>query len=105
MTESQLVTAICEYLELKRYFFWRQNNTAIYDKGKMVFRRMPKYCKKGVPDIIIVSGGEFIGLEVKMPKKLLSKDQRKFKDDLEFIGGTKKYYKVTSIEDVQKLGL
>lgn len=105
MTESQIVSAICEYLRIKGYFFWRQNNNAVFDGGKKTFRAMPKYAKKGVPDIILIIGGQFIGLEVKRPKCYLSKHQKQFKEDLLKYGDSDKYYTVRSIEDVTKLGL
>lgn len=31
--ESDIQSAICEYLSLKGYFFSRSNNVAIYDNG------------------------------------------------------------------------
>lgn len=104
-TESQIQTAICDYLALKKHFFWRANNTPIFqmDNGKPRFRAMPKYSMRGVPDIILIKDGQFIGIEVKQPKAKQSEGQIEFQKKCYTAGG--KYYVVTSIEEVQKLGL
>jgi hypothetical protein len=64
---------------------------------------MPKYSKNGVPDIIVVRYGWFIGLEVKAPKGYQSKAQKKFERDCKEAGG--EYYVVRSISDVQQIAL
>lgn len=102
-TESQVQTSICEYLELKRHFFWRSNNIPVFDPARKAYRAMPKFSKKGVPDIIVVKEGVFVGLEVKAPKKYQSKEQKQFEADCKEAGG--EYYTVRSIEDVQEIGL
>lgn len=103
MTESDIVNSICDYLQLKRYFFWRQNNLPVFQKDH--YRAMPKYSKRGVPDIIIVKDQLFIGLEVKQTKGSLSEHQKKFRDDLLIIGKSPNYYLVRSVEEVIKIGL
>ena len=106
MLEGDIQLSICEYLEWKRHFFWRQNSSGSFYKGadgSRQFRKPPKYAKNGVPDIIVVKDGIFIGLEVKQPKGKQSADQKKFETDLVAAGGV--YNIVTSIEDVQALGL
>ncbi len=104
ITESQIVSSICEYLHYKGYFFWRQNTTPIFNQERRSYRAMPKYSKKGVPDIIIIIGGMFVGLEVKKPGQYLTPDQRLFKADLSRLGSCDRYYLVRSIDDVMKLG-
>lgn len=99
--ESEIQLAICDYLALKRYFFWRQNTTSVFDATKKVFRALPKYAMRGVPDICVLWNGKFIGLEVKRPKGKQSEGQ------IEFELGSKKagaeYYVVTSLDDVRKV--
>jgi len=100
--ETDIQKSICQYLELKRYMFWRQNTIpALNKEGK--FRAMPKYSKNGIPDIIVVKQGQFIGIEVKKPKGKQSENQIKFQKELELAGGT--YYIATSIDDLIKIGL
>ena len=101
MKETDIQISICDYLALKRYFFWRQNTIPVFSEGR--FRRMPAYSKNGVPDIILVHKGRFIGLEVKIPKGKQSESQEMFQKELEDAGG--QYHIVTSIDDVEALGL
>lgn len=99
--EKEIQLAICDHLALKKYFFWRQNTSPIFADGK--FRSMPKYSMNGVPDIILVHKGKFIGLEVKRPKCKPSEAQLAFMKGLTIAGGD--YHIVTSIDDVKKIGL
>jgi hypothetical protein len=104
--EGEIVNAICEYLTHKRVFFWRQNTapTVQHDgNGGIRFRKMPKYARKGVPDIIAIKGGVFYGIEVKTPAGHLSPEQHQFGRDLIIAGGL--YVVARSIDDVRKLGL
>jgi hypothetical protein len=64
---------------------------------------MPKYSRKGVPDIIAIKSGRFIGIEVKAPKGKLSPEQADFGRECVRNGG--EYVVARSIEDVQSAGL
>lgn len=103
-TETQIQKSICDYLAYKGYFFWRQNNIPIFDPGKNGgFRAMPKYARKGTPDIFILIPGRVIFMEVKSSEGALSKEQKELQlrcKELEI-----QYCVVRSIDDVQKLGL
>lgn len=107
MSETEIQTAICDYLAYrKNIMFWRQNSSGSFFKGSdgsRQFRKPPKYAKNGVPDIIVVKEGKFIGLEVKTPKGRISEAQKLFKEQLEAVGG--KYFTVSSIDDVVELGI
>ena len=106
MKEAEIQNSICDYLALRKHFFWRQNSApSVYYKGdQMLFRAMPKYGMRGVPDIIVMGdGGKFIGLEVKNEKGKPSDDQIKFGKNCILHGG--EYFIVRSIDDVQKIGL
>lgn len=100
--EASVQNAICEYLFRRRHFFWRSNTTGVYDSAKKTFRTLSKYAKKGAPDINVIVGGQYYGLEVK-DKGDQSEDQKLFEIGCKIAGG--KYYVVRSIDDVQKLGL
>jgi len=103
-TETQIQKSICDYLAYKGYFFWRQNNTPIFDPGKNGgFRSMPKYARKGTPDIFILVPGKVIFMEVKSSTGVLSAEQK----ELQSVCGNFEiqYCVVRSIDDVQKLGL
>jgi len=101
MKETDIQFSICEYLAVKKHFFWRQNSNPIFSNGKM--RAMPKFSKNGIPDIIVIKDGYFIGLEVKTPKGKQSESQQVF--EAQSIEAGAKYYVVRSIEDVQEIGL
>ena len=99
--ESDIQSAICEYLAHKGEFFWRQNSGGMYREGR--FFSTPKWGKNGVPDILIVKDGWFIGLEVKTPKGRQNEAQKLFEKEVKEAGG--EYHVVRSIEDVQEIGL
>ncbi len=61
VSESAIVTSICEWMVYNRYFFWRQNNIPVYG------RSLPKYTPKGLPDLFCLYDGLLIGIEVKRP--------------------------------------
>ena len=101
--EKDIQLAICQYLELKRHFFWRSNTVGMYDPTKKVFRAMPKYGMSGIPDIIVIKDGFFIGLEVKQTKGRQSDSQKEFQRLCKENGA--EYHIVTSIDDVREIGL
>lgn len=98
--EKDIQRTICDYLDLNKYFFWRSNNIPVYSDGK--FRAMPKYSPKGLPDILILHKGYFIGVEVKRPKGYTNPkqriDQAEFALRMRVNGGF--YYTATCLEDV-----
>jgi hypothetical protein len=99
--ETDIVRAICDYLALKRHFFWRQNTGGMYREGR--FFKPPVYAINGVPDIILIKDGQFIGLEVKQPKGRMSPDQLSFARKAVEAGA--QYHVVRSIDDIISLGL
>lgn len=101
--EKDIQFAICEYLEIKRHFFWRQNTIGMFDKGKDTFRSLPKYAMAGVSDIIVIRNGIFIALEVKRPGGKQRPSQVEFQKGVERAGG--KYFVVASVTDVINIGL
>jgi len=103
MLEKDIQLSICQYLQLRKHFFWRANTVPVYDTTKQSYRAMPQFARNGVPDIILVRDGQFIGLEVKRPGGRLSEAQERFRDELVAAGG--QYHVVQSIDDIQSLGL
>ena len=101
--EKDVQLSILQYLEAKRYFFYRQNTTPIFDAQKKIFRRMPAYAMKGVPDIIVIHQGKYIGIECKSDTGKMSPDQLQFEKMSTLNGGV--YILARSIEDVIKKGL
>lgn len=102
--ESATQSVICEYLALKKYFFWRNNNFPPFDATRKVFRAMPKFALRGVPDVIVVRvGGNVCFLEIKREGAKLSVWQQEFKKRCEEVKA--EYYVVYSLDDVIAIGL
>lgn len=101
--EGEIVRAICEYLSRKRYLFYRNNNVPIFDPTRQAFRAMPKYTMRGIPDIVLIKEGRYIGIEAKAGKAALSPHQEMFKAESERHGAT--YIVARSIDDVMAAGL
>lgn len=102
--EKDIQRAICDWLALGNYFFWRSNNTPVYGAsgrnhdGAMRFRALPKYTPRGLPDIIVIHRGKFVALEVKRPGQKLRPEQADFGMRTVVAGG--EYHKVCSLKDV-----
>jgi hypothetical protein len=92
--EHDIQTAICEWLTLRRIFFYRQNAGGM-KKGKHFVR----FAVKGAPDIVCVIKGCYIGIEVKRPGGKQTPDQAAFQDQLILAGGN--YVLAESLEDVK----
>ncbi len=103
MKETEILYSICEYLQWKKYFFWRNNTIPVYSVKNDSYIRMPKYSRTGLPDIIVINDGFAIGLEVKQPKGKQSPNQKQIEIEWKEAGG--EYYLVKSIDDVKEVGL
>ena len=102
--ESEILRSICDYLQIKGYYYWRQNSTGIYDTKRKCFRSTPKGFKKGIADIFVLSGHYTIALEIKSETGKMSPYQKDFehhwlKSDFRY------YHIVRSVDDVIELGL
>jgi hypothetical protein len=104
--EGEIQAAICDYLTLRRVFFVRLNNIpAMYrdDAGSLRFRKMGKYARPGLSDILAVKGGRAIFIEVKTKDGKLSDEQHEFGRDVVLAGS--EYIVARGIEDVERAGL
>jgi hypothetical protein len=101
-SENQVLAAVANYLKLRGVFFWRTNNIPVYDKTRGAFRSMPEFSRKGVPDIIAIVKGQFVGLEMKRPDGRQSADQKQFEEDVVKAGG--RYFVIKSIDDIRDAG-
>ncbi len=103
MKEIETQSAIIDYLNLKKHFFFRINNIPVYDPTKKVMRKMPKGSLKGVPDILVLWNGFPVFLEVKAPKGTLSPDQILFKENCKKQGI--EYHTIKDVLQVKEIGL
>lgn len=116
-TESPIVRACCDYLAVKRHFFWRQNNAGVMRtdlKGRK-FWTTPVHSRKGIPDIfvmLLIEGkyhGVFVkhtktyAIEIKTEVGRQSPEQKDFQMEWELRGGT--YILARSVDDLIKAGL
>jgi hypothetical protein len=69
MTETEIQADILHGLRKMHIgFFWRNNNTGIYDKEKGIYRRPSKeFTMRGVSDILGCYNSKFTAIEVKTP--------------------------------------
>lgn len=96
--ETKIQNEIIKYLNQQGIFCWRNNNGSIYDVNLKQYRSFTGM--KGVPDIICVIDGQFVGIEVKTKTGKQSPDQLLFQKRLERNGG--RYYIVRCLEDVKQ---
>lgn len=106
--ESEIQTAICKYLASKHAFFYRHNNTPIWDKnlrnGFGAYRGMGTYAMKGVSDIVGVDAyGSVYFIECKTKRGKLSSDQLLFKKRCERHNAL--YIVATCVEDVENANI
>jgi hypothetical protein len=105
--EKDIQNAVCEYLALRGHFFYRQNNTPIFQrdgKGGGFFRAMPKYAIKGVPDILLIRDGGYVCyLEIKRPSGKLSDDQMEFQKRSRLAGA--EYHVIKSVDQLIEINL
>ena len=102
--EKNVLNACCDYLALRKHFFWRNNNAPIYDPRFGGFHPLPKHTMKGIPDIIVITdGGYVVFLECKGSNGKLSPDQKIFRDRCKDKGA--EYYVVFSVDQLKEIGL
>jgi hypothetical protein len=98
MSETKIQHEILTYLKKRGIFCFRCNNGGVYDAK--IHRYRTSVSLPGVPDIIGIHGGRFLGIEVKTSKGKQSPEQVMFQKRVEEDGGI--YILATSPDDVQK---
>jgi hypothetical protein len=106
--EAQIVKEICEWLATRDdLMFWRSNNIPVFsfggsnNKGEMRYRSLPKYTPRGLPDIIVIRNGKFIGIEVKREGAKLKPDQANMGVKIALNGGN--YFIAHSLHELKEL--
>lgn len=101
-TESQLEMAVCHFFASKNLMFWKQPSSGYYDAKLKRFRsHVNPYVGKGVPDIVIIHSGRFIGVEMKRLKGTQTEDQKRFEERSRKAGAL--YYICRSVEDAESI--
>jgi len=84
--ESDVLSACLQYLELRRVFCWRSNNTPVYDSARKRYRAFRGL--KGVSDILgVLPSGLFLAIEVKKSGGKKSIEQEWFIEQVRQLGG------------------
>lgn len=97
VSESSIQNKIIQYLKLKKIFHYRQNQAAV--KTEKTFFRATSI--NGLPDIICIVQGLYIGLEVKTEDGRLNENQ--IETHRKIIGAGGLVYVVRSLKDVQAI--
>lgn len=103
-TEGPIQTAIIQFLRLHGFWVWRQNNHAVYDAKRGVYRRNPS-AMLGVPDIMgTMPDGRILAIEVKSRTGKPTPEQGRFIAEVRRRGGVA--FVARTLEDVKReLGL
>ena len=88
-------TIIFDMYHVREGSAYRINNGAVYDQKRKVFRKGVQ--RKGIPDIIGIINGRFIGIEVKIGKDRQSADQKEIEKEINDVGGV--YFIAKSYDD------
>lgn len=100
LKEKDIENAILDYLKLQGFYFFKVNNTGVFDPKRKVFRKKHRHDIAGKSDIMGVVNGRFVAIEVKEPnkKKNTSQAQRDFLSNINYHGGFG--FVATSISEV-----
>ena len=82
--EKEIQASILEFLAIKKIFAYRQNSGAFIDSAKHFYRFASI---NGLPDIVAIIAGKYIGIEVKAPGGKMRPAQSEFKQQLEAARG------------------
>lgn len=74
---------------------YRINNGAVYDQKRGTYRKGVQ--RRGIPDIIGIIDGRFIGIEVKIGRDRQSADQKEVEQEINDAGGV--YFIAKSYDD------
>ncbi len=97
-SEANILTSkIVQFLTDKGHFATRLNSTGIVREGHFTYGTQ----KKGLPDVVSVIHGRFVGFEVKIGNDKPSQDQLKRKDEITKAGGL--YHFVSSFDEFKQL--
>ena len=98
ISEKHIQKTILDYLAFKKIFHYRQNSGAFKTESGGYMRTASV---SGLPDIVAIKDGIYIGLEVKTATGRQSEEQREIQNRITAAGGL--YLVVRSLDDVRKI--
>ena len=101
MKESDIQKTILDYLRIKKCLVFKHRNVGIYKQSTGKYIPL-SFGEKGISDIIgLTDKGQFLAIEVKMPKKKPSKEQLDFIERVKEKGGIALW--TDNLDDVMKI--
>lgn len=88
-------TIIWDLINVREGVGYRINNGAVYDVKRQTYRKGVQ--RKGIPDIIAIIDGRFVGIEVKIGRDRQSADQKEVEREINESGGI--YFIAKSYDD------
>jgi hypothetical protein len=82
---SLTASVLFDFIHIRGGYAFRVNNMGVYDAKRGVYRKGGTV--KGIPDIIGLIDGRFIGIEIKFGSDRMSADQMEMKREIESNGG------------------
>jgi hypothetical protein len=96
LRERDIQKTVCDWLTLRGFFWYRQNVG-----GAKFGAQWVKFGLKGLPDVVVIVSGIYVGLEFKRPGGFLSEAQEFCKQLIKNAGA--EYVEVKSLEDAQRV--
>lgn len=104
LLEKEIEAVCCSFFTRVGLFFWKTTATGFFDTAKKRFRKQSSpYVMNGVPDVIVVHGGRFYGVEFKTTKGKQSEAQKEFERRLRLPGVDGHYFICRTVEDAQSI--
>lgn len=94
VSETEIQSAVFQLLCLKGYYVWRSQPMRVPG------RKVPEYLR-GMPDLMALKGGMFLGVELKSEKGTQSDDQKRWQESIEKHGG--RYILAKCVEEVESI--
>ena len=82
---SLTASVLFDFTNIRGGFAFRVNNMGVYDAKRGVYRKGGTM--KGIPDVVGLLDGRFVGIEIKFGSDRLSADQMEMKREIESNGG------------------
>lgn len=97
--ETAIKRVICTWLKYQKCFCFVHDSVGIYDPTRKAYRtNKDPHRIKGVSDVLGIWKGKFLAIEVKVPGKYPTHEQRAFLDKVNKEGGIG--FVARSLEDV-----
>ena len=99
--ENRIKRDICDFLKASGGMIFVHDSVGIFDPVRRCYRaNQDPFRRRGVSDLLGIWKSRFIAIEVKVPKKYPTKEQKEFLRDVAAAGGIAVLAR--SVDDVRK---